>query len=60
MPGQKQAPYQWEIDYDQLLAALKTPYLEVHGVFPHMHGYGVIAAGGDRARAAQPGPARWT
>jgi hypothetical protein len=40
-PGQKAAPYQWEIGYDEALAALKAPYLEVHGVFPHMHGYGV-------------------
>jgi hypothetical protein len=39
--GQARAPYQWEIDYDQMLAALKVPYLEVHGVFPHMHSYGV-------------------
>jgi hypothetical protein len=40
-PGQAQAPYQWETSYDEVLAALGAPYLEVHGVFPHMHGYGV-------------------
>jgi hypothetical protein len=38
--GQKQVPVTWEVDYDEVMAALKAPYLEVHGVFPHMHGYG--------------------
>jgi hypothetical protein len=56
-PGQTRAPYQWEIDYDQTLLALKAPYFEVHGVFPHMHGYGVtqrveiVKAGGAKACA---------
>ena len=61
--GQARTPYQWEIGYDETLAALKAPYLEVHGVFPHMHGYGVtqrveIVRGG-AARACAVDVKRW-
>ena len=38
--GQKRAEYSWEIGYDHALAAIGAPYLDVYGIFPHMHGAG--------------------
>jgi hypothetical protein len=39
-PGQKRVDYTWEIDYDRTMTALQAPFLELYGVFPHMHGFG--------------------
>jgi hypothetical protein len=39
-PGQKRVDYTWEIDYDRTMTALRAPFLELYGVFPHMHGFG--------------------
>jgi predicted small lipoprotein YifL len=39
-PGQKHAEYSWEMGYDRTLAAAGAPYLDVYGIFPHMHGTG--------------------
>ncbi len=46
-----------------MLQGLKVPYFEVHGVFPHMHGYGVtqrveIVKGGG-AKACAVDVQRW-
>ncbi|HEU4536698.1 MAG TPA: hypothetical protein VFS00_21380, partial [Polyangiaceae bacterium] len=47
-PGLAEAPYQWELAYERLVAsqfgAAPPPYLEVFGVFPHMHERGVSLA----------------
>jgi hypothetical protein len=51
--GQKRAEYSWELGYDEALAATGAPYLDVYGIFPHMHATGrtqrveiIKAAGG--------------
>jgi hypothetical protein len=38
--GLQRAEYSWELGYDEALAATGAPYLDVYGIFPHMHGTG--------------------
>ncbi|HEU4539102.1 MAG TPA: hypothetical protein VFS00_33505 [Polyangiaceae bacterium] len=44
-PGLAAAPYRWEVPYERLLASqldsAPIPYLDVYGLFPHMHERGL-------------------
>ncbi|HEU4405604.1 MAG TPA: hypothetical protein VFS43_09965 [Polyangiaceae bacterium] len=40
-PGQASAPFEWELDVGEALAATGAPYLDLYGVFPHMHERGL-------------------
>jgi hypothetical protein len=50
-PGQKRVDYTWEIAYDREMTALRVPFLELYGIFPHMHGFGRT----ERVEVIKPG-----
>jgi len=36
-PGREAVEFTWEQDFDDALAALGLPFIDIHGVFSHMH-----------------------